>query len=266
MNKSKKEELLEEEILKSLKGKPLGIAEYLFNDQETRALQEYANVVSIKRLGFNDHGPVHMRKAVLNSIRMVGLLTKAGVQFNLEKEMGYSPADSLAAIVIAALLHDIGMGVSRNDHEFHSAVLASPIITRTLSHFYDDPLIRAALHSLIMEGITGHMATHPVHSLEAGVVLIGDGCDMERGRARITTMLSKQPKIGDIHRYSATAINHVEIREGKERPIRIAVEMESTTGFFQVEEVLYPKINNSPVKKYIELYANKTGEPPLRYL
>ena len=266
MNKSRKEELLEEEILKNLSGKPLQITEYLLNDKETRALQEYANVVSIKRLGYNDHGPVHMRKAALNSILMVTLLTKAGVRFDLEKEMGYSHTDSLAAIIMAALLHDIGMGVSRKDHEFHSAVLASPIIARALSLFYDDPLVKAALHALTLEGITGHMATHPVTSLEAGVVLIADGCDMERGRARITTMLSKQPKVGDIHRYSATAINHVEICQGDEKPIRISVEMESTTGFFQVEEVLYPKISNSPVKKYIELFANKRGEAPLRYL
>ncbi|HHH84679.1 MAG TPA: HD domain-containing protein [Firmicutes bacterium] len=266
MNKSKKEEQLEKEILKGLTEKPLQIAEYLFNDQETHALQEYANVVSIKRLGYNDHGPVHMRKTVLNSIQMANLLNKAGVRFNLEKEMGYSYSDSLSAIIMAALFHDIGMGVSRNDHEFHGAVLASPIITRTLAHFFNDPLIKAVLHSLVLEGITGHMAAHPVHSLEAGVILVGDGCDMEHGRARITTMLSKKPKIGDIHRYSATAINRVEICAGKELPIRISVEMESTTGFFQVEEVLYPKINNSPVKKFIELYAGKTGEAPLRYL
>jgi hypothetical protein len=266
MIKSKKEEHLEKLILGRLSGKPLQITRYLMNDEETRSFQEYANVVSIKRLGFNDHGPVHMRKTVLNSILMAELLMKAGVRFNLEKEMGYTAEESLTAIVTAALLHDIGMGVSRANHEFHGAVLASPIISRTLTHFYEDTLLRAVLHSLILEGITGHMATHPVHSLEAGIILIGDGCDMERGRARITTMLSKQPKIGDIHRYSATAINRVDIAAGEEKPIRISVEMESTTGFFQVEEVLYPKIFNSPVKKYIELFANKQGEPPLRYL
>ena len=95
MNKSRKEELLEEEILKKLSGKPLQITEYLLNDKETRALQEYANVVSIKRLGYNDHGPVHMRKAALNSILMVTLLTKAGEEKALMGTVAIHYVDSI---------------------------------------------------------------------------------------------------------------------------------------------------------------------------
>jgi metal-dependent HD superfamily phosphatase/phosphodiesterase len=61
--------------------------------------------------------------------------------------------------------------------------------------------------------------------------------------------------MGDIHKYSATAIEKVRIEKGVRNPIRITVEMESTVGFFQVEEVLLHKINASPAKGYIELYA-----------
>jgi len=66
MNKSIKQQQLEERILKLLSGKALKTAELLFENPELQALQEYANIVSIKRLGYNDHGPVHMRKASLN--------------------------------------------------------------------------------------------------------------------------------------------------------------------------------------------------------
>ena len=36
--------------------------------------------------------------------------------------------------------------------------------------------------------------------------------------------------------------------------------MSESVGFFQVEEVLITKINSSPIKDYIELYAG-TGAP-----
>ncbi len=123
-----------------------------------------------------------------------------------------------------------------------------------------------AIRSLAIEGIFGHMATHKIHSLEAGLVLIGDGSDMEKGRARIPTMLSSQTRVGDIHRTSASAIQKVKIFKGQEKPINITVEMNASVGFFQVEEVFFPKINISPVKPYIELYAGVTDREMLRYL
>jgi len=119
---------------------------------------------------------------------------------------------------------------------------------------------------MITEGIFGHMATQPITSLEAGLVLVGDGCDMEKGRARIPSLLQGRPKAGDIHRYSASAIQNVVIQEGDEKPIKITVEMSQSAGIFQVEEVLLTKINFSPVKKYIELYAGIKDIETLRYL
>jgi metal-dependent HD superfamily phosphatase/phosphodiesterase len=110
------------------------------------------------------------------------------------------------------------------------------------------------------------MATHAIHSLEAGLVLIGDGSDMEKGRARIPSLLSQTPKIGDIHRYSSSAIQKVLIRKGEHKPIRIEVVMSASVGFFQVEEVFYPKIKSSPVQPYIELYAGVEDRDVLRYL
>ena len=60
--KSPKQLGLETEIRSRLDGSALKAADILLEDQEIQQLQEYANVVSIKRLGYNDHGPVHMRR------------------------------------------------------------------------------------------------------------------------------------------------------------------------------------------------------------
>ncbi|MCK9556617.1 MAG: phosphohydrolase [Candidatus Cloacimonetes bacterium] len=268
MNKSVKQQQLEKRILGLLSGKALKVAEIIFEDHEIQALQEYANIVSIKRLGYNDHGPVHMRKATLNAIRMFQLLNDAGIQMNLEKEHVGTADDSLVGVILASLLHDLGMSIARDSHEFLSIQIATPFIDRVLSsiHNADEYNIKAAIRSITIEGIFGHMATHKIHSLEAGLVLIGDGSDMEKGRARIPAMLSQKARPGDIHRTSASAIQKVKIHKGEEKPIRIEVEMSASVGFFQVEEVFFPKINISPIKPYIELFAGVTDREKLRYL
>jgi hypothetical protein len=58
----------------------------------------------------------------------------------------------------------------------------------------------------------------------------------------------------------------VEIIKGEEKPIRIIVEMTESVGFFQIEEVLFPKILSNPVKPHVELYGKVTGEAMRRYL
>lgn len=267
MRKSVKQIHFEKKIISRLSGKSLDVMEYIISDKEIQILQDYANVVSIKRLGYNDHGPVHMRKAALNAILMFDLLTKADIKLNLEKEHLGDVDDSKIAVLIAAMIHDIGMTVSRQGHEYMSVNLATPIIERILEQFYHSDINKKVImKSLIIECIFGHMATQAIHSLEAGLVLIGDGCDMEQGRSRISSMLSEQPRVGDIHRYSSTGIDKVNIIKGEKKPIQIRVDMSESVGFFQVEEVLYPKISSSPVKKYIELYAGVKGKELKKYL
>ncbi len=267
MNKSVKQINLEKAIKKRLRDLPLEVVDYLFTNKEIQILQEHANVVSIKRLGFNDHGPVHMRKAALNSLIMFDLLANSGVKFNLEREGIGTAEDSKIAVLLASLLHDLGMSISREKHEFMSVILAVPIIDKLLEQFYHmNPEKKIVLKTLVMEGIFGHMATQPIHSLEAGLVLIGDGCDMEKGRARISTLISNEPRVGDIHKYSSTSIQKVNIIAGEKKPVKILVEMSQSVGFFQVEEVLFPKIAFSPVKKYIELYAGVKDQELKKYL
>ncbi len=267
MIKSPKELALNRKILKLLEGKPLKLAEILMDDPEIHAMQEYANTVSIKRLGFNDHGPVHMRMVLLNAVTMMELLKKAGIKMSLEEEEIGSFEDSMAAVMLASFLHDLGMTIGRQDHELHSTYLAYPIIDRILKAIYPDNLEkRVIVRSLAIEGIVGHMAHHTVHSLEAGIILVADGCDMSRGRARIPLFLNTAPKVGDIHKYSANSIEKVKIEAGEELPVKVTVKMSSEVGFFQVEEVLMTKIASSTAKPYIELYAGVDGGEIKRYL
>ncbi len=266
MHKTKIQEKLEQHILDKLQGKAKKVANFIFQDKEILALQDIANVVSIKRLGFNDHGPVHMLKAANNAMIMFELLRKAKIKLNMMSEGLGNTTDSKISVLIASLLHDIGMSVTRDNHEMVSLIKSRAIVTRILDKFYDSLNKKLVIQNFVEEGIIGHMGTKKIHSLEAGLVLIGDGCDMEKGRARIPILLSTAPRRGDIHKYSSRSINKVKIEEGKEKPIKIIVKMSHSVGVFQLEEVLYPKIASSPVKPYVELHGDVAGKENLQYL
>ena len=233
--KSVKEISVESKILKRLQNNPncLKLVHYLFDDEELQEMQDYANNVSIKRLGYNDHGPVHMRQVCANAIKMLNILHECGIKTSLETEEIGTFEDSMCAVILAGLMHDLGMMIGRQGHEEMSVILAKPLIER---------------------------------ASEAGIILIADGCDMTKGRARIPLSINTTPRVGDIHKYSANAINRIRIQHGEKKPIKISVEMSADVGFFQIEEVLFAKIDASPAKQYVELYAGVEGEEPKCYL
>lgn len=267
--KSVKELSTESKIQERLKNHPvcLKLVQYLFADEELQEMQDYANNVSIRRLGYNDHGPVHMRQVVGNAIKMLNILHDSGIRTSLEIEETGTFEDSMCAVILAGLMHDLGMAIGRQGHEEMSVMLAQPIIERALMHVFPDNLHkRVIIKSVATEAIIGHMSTRKIHSIEAGIILIADGCDMTKGRARIPMSISTTPKVGDIHKYSANAINRIGIHHGEKKPIKIDVEMSADVGFFQIEEVLLTKIDSSPAKQYIELYAGVIGEERKCYL
>ncbi|CDE88012.1 TPA: phosphohydrolase [Candidatus Gastranaerophilales bacterium HUM_20] len=267
--KSIKELSTETKILDRLKNIPicLEMVKYLFADEELQEMQEYANNVSIRRLGFNDHGPVHMRQVVGNAIKMLNILHEAGIRTSLEIEEIGTFEDSMCAVILAGLMHDLGMAIGRQGHEEMSVLLAQPIIDRTLLHVFPDNLHRRVIiKSVATEAIIGHMSSRKIHSIEAGILLIADGCDMTKGRARIPMAINTTPKVGDIHKYSANAINRIGIHRGERKPIKIDIEMSGDVGFFQIEEVLLTKIDSSPSKEYVELYAGVAGQERKCYL
>lgn len=267
--KSPKEEAVSRKLLALLEKGTVShtLAQLLIADAEIEALQEYANTVSIKRLNYNDHGPVHMRQVAYNGVKMLSYLKDAGVSTSLVIENSGTYEDSVCAVLLASFVHDLGMSVSRSEHELTGLVIARPIMDRILTTLFPQELSRRiAIMSVATEGVLGHMASRRVYSIEAGLLLVADGCDMEKGRARIPMSISTAPKTGDIHKYSANSIEKVTINRGVEHPIRIDVEMSSDVGFFQVEEVLLPKIMMSSAKEYVEVHAGVIGQPKKQYL
>lgn len=249
---------------------PLRVMKTLISDPEIEFIQDYANDVSIARLGFNDHGPVHMRTVCRNALKMLKLLHVQGIKTSLEEEQQEGTfTDSVTAVILASFMHDFGMTIGRQDHELYSGIMAYQVINRILEKEMpscEELQHRVIIRSMAMEGILGHMGGRKIHSIEAGLILIADGCDMTKGRARIPMEVHPEPKVGDIHKYSANSIEKVHIKPGYNRPIMIEVTMSSEVGFFQIEEVLLQKIGCSSAKHLVELYAGVEGQEMKKYL
>ncbi len=262
-----KQRELDELLLNESEGRVHELLSGLLKDREAHALQSYGNVVSIRRLGFNDHGPVHARIVTYHSLRILRLLRDRDLKPSLEYEGVGTYEDAQVAVALGAFLHDVGMSVRRENHEWHSIQLSDPIIFRYLRELYgeDNPLIYA-IRSTVHEAIVGHMANARIHSFEAGAVLIGDGTDLARGRARIPQLMNNDPTVGDMHRYSASAVEDVQITEGDQKPIRLTVMMENVTGLYQVEEILMTKVKASPLMKHFEVWAIVADDEPRIYL
>jgi len=84
--KSSYELSLEQTLCEMLSGEALEAARFITSDEEINHWQELSNAVSIRRLGYNDHGPVHMRKVAINAMKMFNILKEEGIQPSLVKE------------------------------------------------------------------------------------------------------------------------------------------------------------------------------------
>jgi metal-dependent HD superfamily phosphatase/phosphodiesterase len=79
---------------------------------------------------------------------------------------------------------------------------------------------------------------------------------MEQGRSRIP-FSERRP---NIHSLSAAAIDDVKILAGDERAIRIEIDMNNSSGIFQVDELLATKLRGSQLEEHVEVIARIEAE------
>lgn len=237
----------------------LKVIERVNDDQELIALWQAQNVNAVERLDMSDHGPVHMNIVANIALRLARLLHDANVEFSLVKHYGplydFNFGDVEVVVVLASLLHDVGMSIHRIDHEQYSLFVAQPLIKRLLEDLYTVGAA-TALRSEILHAIISHRADGKPLTIEAGIVRVGDALDMSQGRSRIPFQAGHV----NIHSVSAAAVDNVEISHGEERPIRIRIVMNNSAGIFQVDELMKDKLRGSGIEHYIEVEAMVTGE------
>ncbi|MDD5317327.1 MAG: HD domain-containing protein [Candidatus ainarchaeum sp.] len=248
---------LDARLKKEVSGNPaaLRIFERLAENEAFNAGCDMANAVAVSRLGYNDHGRVHVRITALNALAILNILGRSGVSPNFVKEKHGTFGDAQVVVMLGALLHDLGNAIHRKDHEKNGVYLAGGLLDEVLPEFYSGPKlhkIRLFVLGCVFETGDGADAS----SVESGAVKIADGADCEKGRARMPYRLFGKP---DIHSVSALAIKRVEIGPGKEVPVRITVDMTNPAGLFQVSEVLGKKIAGSGLKSYVEVDTRING-------
>lgn len=166
--------------------------------------------------------------------------------------------DAEVVILLGCYLHDIGMVVSRTNHDIFTVALANQIVDRILSKVYpNDRRKQVHMRGHVLHAIYSHDIAAPPLTVEAGIVGIADALDMTKGRARIPFEAGSV----NIHSASAMAIDRVKIKKGETKTVRIEVLMSNTSGIFQIQELLEKKIRSSPeLLSHIELYAIMHGE------
>ena len=228
-------------------------------DEDLHTIWRCQNINAVDRLGMSDHGPIHMQIVVNIALRLFRILVAGGLTPNLVSNHQLTNEDAEVAVVLASLLHDVGMSIDRANHEEMGLFIAHDKGLQLLEGLYPAVprriIVSETLHAILNHRSEGHPQT-----LEAGVIRVADALDMAKGRSRISFEAGQV----NIHSLSAAAIDAVEIREGETKPVRITVHMLNAAGLFQLDELLKKKLKNSGLEPFVEVFADVLGEADKR--
>ena len=263
---------LEEESVKTIKEglkdfpKALKLFQMLEDDEETNTLLNLANYIAVRKLGYNDHGPIHARIVTANGVRLLKIILESKeLALDSTSGLGLSEDDAHVIVVAGCFLHDVGNAVHREEHEMFSVILGKAILERLLVQLYPEIGKRTAVLGQILHTLYAHDVGENALTIESAIIVISDGCDITKGRGRLAYDLGKH----DIHSVSALSIESVDIHKGKTKMIEIHVVMSNSAGIYQLQETLGNKVANSPLRDYIEIVADlmpSKAPPELRVM
>jgi hypothetical protein len=177
------------------------------------------------------------------------------VKPSIVKNYGMKNEDAEVVVVLGSILHDLGMIITRHNHQMYSALVAKEFLDKYPKLVYPEDE-QAIITSEVLHAIVSHEKPYNPLTVEAGIVAIADALDMEAGRARIPFQAGKI----DIHAVSALSIQKVDIIEGGKQPVTIKITMTNSAGVFQIDELLKPRIVNSGLQEYFHVSAEITGK------
>lgn len=231
------------------------LMERVNEDDELYALWTAANVTAIERLGMTDHGPVHVKIVMNIAIRMLRLLVEAGVRPGVVESYELDPLDAEVVVALAALFHDVGMSIHREDHEAFSLFVAQDKLRSYLGELYE-PRTATILRSEVLHAIIAHRSGGVPLTVEAGIVRVADALDMAKGRSRIPFEAGSV----SIHSVSAAAVDWVRIDRGAQRALRITIGINNSAGIYQLDQLLRKKLAGSRLEEHVEVEAVLTEE------
>ena len=237
------------------------VVERINQDEELLQLWRCANINSVDRMNYPDHGLVHIKIVANMALKLIRMLAGANVEMSVTADYGLEEDDAEVIVVLAACLHDLGISVHRDNHEMYSIGLADLKAKELLDGLYDIPQ-RTIMVSEILHAISAHHWEQSCLTMEAGIVKVADALDMTRGRSRIPF----EAGVTNIHSVSAAAVDRVRIAQGVQKPVRVEIIMSNSAGIFQVDELLKRKLSNSTIAPYVEVVAHIEGKAEKRLL
>jgi metal-dependent HD superfamily phosphatase/phosphodiesterase len=220
-------------------------------DPQLKAWWHVANVNAVVRMRINDHSWVHIQIVVNIALKLLRQLTKHGVEPSAVRDYGLTNDDAEVIVVLSALMHCVGMSVHRRGHEDFSLFLSEPKMRELLDGIYDEP-DRTVVISEVLQAITSHRSDGEPLALEAGILRVADALDMAKGRSRIPFEAGSV----SMHSLSAAAIDEVSIGDGEEKPVKIEIVMNNSSGLYQVDGLLKAKLRGSGLEPYVEVIAH----------
>ena len=235
------------------------VIERVNKDDQLKGWWHVANVNAVARMEINDHSWVHIQIVTNIALKLLRQLTKHGIEPAMVTDYGMTRDDAEVVVALTALTHCVGMAVHRQGHEDFSLFLAEPKVRELVYGIYDEPEL-TVVASEVLQGIISHRSDGEPLTLEAGILRVADALDMEQGRSRIAF---ERGRVG-IHSLSAAAIEEVEISDGEDRPIRISIRMNNSSGIYQVDGLLKAKLRGSGLEPYVEVIAHIDTEAEKR--
>src|SRR3954462_8029369 len=229
------------------------------HDAQLKAWWHVSNVNAVARMGINDHSWVHIQIVTNIALKLLRQLTKHHIEPSVVRDYGLGRDDAEIVVTLAALFHCVGMSIHRHGHEDFSLFLAEPKLRELLDGIYDEP-DRTVIVSEVLQAIISHRADGQPLTIEAGLVRVPGALDMAKGRSRIPFERGRV----SMHSLSAAAIEDVTISDGDERPIKIEILMNNSSGIFQVDGLLKAKLRGSRLEPYVEVVAHIDTETETR--
>ena len=231
------------------------LLEAVNEDDQVKAWWHVSATNATRRLRMSDHSWVHVQIVCNIALRLARLLFRRGVVPSVVADHALTERDAEVVIVAACLFHCVGMSIHRTDHEAYSLFLTAGKLDDLLTPCYPEPersvLVSEALHAII-----GHRRRGAPFTLEAGIVRVADALDMAKGRSRVPFEAGHR----NIHSLSAYAIEEVRLSAGREKAVRVEIEMSNSAGIFQVDELLATKMRGSGLEEHVEVVARIDAE------
>jgi uncharacterized protein len=224
-------------------------------DPQVKAWWHVAGVNATRRLGMSDHSWVHIQIVTNIALRLARLLFRRGVVPGMVADYGMTERDAEVVIAAGALFHCVGMSIHRKDHEAYSLFLTADKLGGLLEGIYDEPE-RSVVVAEAMHAIISHRSKGAPFTIEGAIVRVADALDMAKGRSRVPFEAGQT----NIHSLSAYAIDSVKISPGRDKAVRVEIEMSNSSGVFQVDEGLGTKLRGTPLEHHIEVIARIEAE------